>query len=278
MRGRTGVALACLLLVLVPVAAAAEAGPTASLTAEPVAVRFGDALLLRAEVRVPGGKAAVVLVDPSPLSALAPARTSRHTDGAVTVVTVTQRVACLSAACLSSGRAKAVAAGVASVRLGGRTVAVAAERARVTVRGRVDPGLARRPSGGYRVDTSLPAVTYPIAPATLVALLLAGAALAALVALALLVPDARRRLAGRVADVDVDPFARALRLLRESAGRAAPDRRRAADLVARVVRARGGERQVEDASRLAWSRPTPAPADALGLADAVERDRRGPAA
>lgn len=254
--------------------AATPAGaPTATLVATPATVRFGDTLVLRADVRVPEGGDAVVLLDPAPLTMLAPATATRRDDDGATVITVTQRVACLSPACVGAGPSKAVPAGRVSVRRDGTTLAVTVEPVRVVVSGRVDPALARRPTGGYRIDTAVPEPTPPVAPGTLVALLVAGAAVALLAALALLWPDARRRQARALVPTDVDAFARAVRLLRESAGRAAPDRRRAADLVARIARG-GRDEQGRTASAIAWSRPEPAPADALGLADALEREPR----
>jgi hypothetical protein len=69
-------------------------------------------------------------------------------------------------------------------------------------------------------------------------------------------------------------LARALRLLRESATRPAPDRRRAADLVSRVVGAEGARPLANDAARFAWSAISPEPADAVGLAERAEGGAR----
>lgn len=267
------VAMQVALLPAPALAASPAAAPSATLVATPATVRFGDALVLRAEVRVPGGGDAVVLLDAAPLTALGPAATARRSEGGQAVVTVTQRVACLSAACVGARASRLVRAGRVSVRADGATRTVAVEPVRLVVTGRVDLALARRPDGGYRIDTAVPRPTPPIDPGTLLAVLVAVAAVAVLGALALLWPDVRRRRARAVEPVDVDAFARAVRLLRESAGRAAPDRRRAADLVARIARG-GRDAQGRTASAIAWSRPEPAPADALGLADALERAPR----
>jgi hypothetical protein len=49
-----------------------------------------------------------------------------------------------------------------------------------------------------------------------------------------------------------------------------PDRRRAADYVARAVGHDGAEPAAEDARRLAWSAPDPQPPEIVALADRVE--------
>ena len=67
-----------------------------------------------------------------------------------------------------------------------------------------------------------------------------------------------------------DPLERALRLLRESVRRSAPDRRVAADLAARELSALDGGALSDDATRLAWSSPDPAPADVESLAARAE--------
>lgn len=267
--------LATLPVLAVAPARAAGGAPSAAVTAAPAASRFGDAFTLEAVVRVPDGQDAAVLLDPAPFTALSPASTERHGEGGTTVVTVRQRVACLDLGCAPGARPSVVTIRPVRVRVGGVTTAATASTTRVTISGRVPAAVVDRDAGGYRVDRSVPGATFPVAPGTLVALLLAGAVAAALAAAALLRPDVRRRLAGRTAAVEVDPLTRALRLLRESAGRGPGDRRRAASLLARLLRAHGEGARAGGAARLAWSRPDPAPADAVGLADAVEREGPG---
>jgi hypothetical protein len=82
---------------------------------------------------------------------------------------------------------------------------------------------------------------------------LAAIALLSLVAAVALVvvPTRRRRRA------DVDALARAVRLVRESAGRPEPDRRRAADLLARAAGARDRGGLAAEARRIAWAPPDP---------------------
>jgi hypothetical protein len=59
--------------------------------------------------------------------------------------------------------------------------------------------------------------------------------------------------------------------LRESALRPADDRRRAADLVARELAARGATPLSGDATELAWSPREPGVSEARSFADDVER-------
>jgi hypothetical protein len=97
----------------------------------------------------------------------------------------------------------------------------------------------------------------------------AAAAVLALAAIALLAGALRRptRLAAGAAGLP--GLEVALRLLRQSAARPVPDRRRAADLVGRLVR--GG--CAADAERVAWSAPPPAAADVEALADRIDHTR-----
>jgi hypothetical protein len=88
--------------------------------------------------------------------------------------------------------------------------------------------------------------------------LVVGAALLALAGIALLVRRARGGAGQRALGL-----ADALRLLRESAGRPAADRRRASDLVARLSRS-------DEATRVAWSPPPPEPDDVRELAERIE--------
>ena len=239
-------------------------------------MRFGDPFELRATVRVPdaaGGAAVRAFLDPTPFSPLGPARvTSRAQDGAA-LITIVQRVACLSAGCVPDApKLRVVAAGRVSVRAGGKVTPAVGPAARIEVEGRVPAALAKEQAGGYRRVTAVPRPTWPIGPGLLAALLGLGAAAALAGAGALLWPDARRRLLARAAAPgDTDPFRRGLRLLRESAQRPGPDRRRAADLVARLAGERGGDEVAGGATRLAWGRPEPAPEAALALADEAEQ-------
>ena len=261
-------------LLAAPAVAAAAAPPSAVVTA-PAQVRFGDAFLLRATVRVPGAAGATVraFLDPTPFSPLAAATVHQRSESGAAVLDVVQRVACLSAGCVPDApKLRLVRAGRVSVRVDGRVIPAAGPAARIEVEGRVPAALAKKQAGGYRTVTAVPRPTWPIGPGLLAALLGVGAAAALAGAGALLWPDARRRLLARAAPPgDTDPFRRSLRLLRESAQRPGPDRRRAAGLVARLAGERGGDEVAGGATRLAWGRPEPAPEAALALADEAEQ-------
>ena len=73
---------------------------------------------------------------------------------------------------------------------------------------------------------------------------------------------------GRGRQAPVDRLLRALRLVRESAERAPPDRRRALDHLAATL---GDAPPAERATRLAWSRPEPEPEPTLAIAEEVVR-------
>lgn len=151
------------------------------------------------------------------------------------------RLACLSDACA------------------GRTVAVGGVTVRVLPR--VTPKQVAATKPPYRTPTALPAPTGPGAEA---GLLFAAAALLALFAVALVAGELRRRRD----EAPVDRLRRALRLVRESAGRAPGDRRRALDHLAATL---GEAQPAERATRLAWARPEPEPDATLAIADEVAR-------
>ena len=69
---------------------------------------------------------------------------------------------------------------------------------------------------------------------------------------------------GRSAVAGDDPLARAIRLLRESAGRPEADRRRAADLLARSAADRDHSPLAADAMRIAWAALPADPAHGRG--------------
>ncbi len=224
-------------LVLVPAASALD------VSAAPSRIAFGDPVVVTATGEGP------IELELGPWTALGPPGTSVR-DGITTVV---QRVACLVEACVPGDGARSVPLPVA--RGDGRVSAV-----RIVVRPRVPPAAVAADKASYRRSTTLPPVQGH--HAWLAALLLSSLALAGAAALALR-PRRRRPQAGT--QPAPDALARALRLLRESAGRPAPDRRRAADLAGRVAPAVGRR-----AGTVAWSRPDPAVEDVEELAGQIE--------
>lgn len=257
-------------------AGALAAAPTITATARPDTPLFGDPFEYVVVVTTPAGDAGNVRIadDVGPFARVAPTRTSRSVSNGVATTTVTETLACLTAACMSTSpdghlvplpRARAVVDGAtvaaipASVRVGTRVPAPEVSAA--------EPPFTR--------PHDLPAVGYRVSPALLQAALLAvGLVLLVAAALGIAVPVVRRRSETARAAAAADPVARAVRLLRESAGRDVPDRRRAAGLASRVV---DRPDLSLDAATIAWSRPEPGPPDASSLADRVELAAEAPA-
>ncbi len=151
------------------------------------------------------------------------------------------RLACLSDACAGT-----------TVSVGGITVRVLP---------RVTPKQVAAAKPAYRAPTAVAASDDP-GPAS--ALLLLAAGLLAVAAAALVAVELRQR-GDRPS---VDRLRRALRLVRESAGRPPPDRRRALDNLAATL---GATPPAEQATQLAWARPEPEPDATLALADEAAR-------
>lgn len=227
-------------LLLAPAAAAL------TVTAAPTRISFGDALVVTAV-----GKGSVELHLGAWTALTAP---TTRTRGGTT--TVTQRVACVADPCVPSAGDRVVPLPTASSA--GRRA-----RATIVVSPRVAPAAVAAENASYRRDISLPST--PSHEPAIAALAFVSAALVLLAARAL--APARRREA-MPDSVSRDAVARALRLLRESAGRPPADRRRAADLVGRLAPA-----TAEQARGLAWARPDPRAEDVEGLAARLEEGR-----
>ena len=241
-------------LALVPSASAAV---TVRATASPAAVSFGDPFTYVVEARGDVSSARVV-ADTGPFATLAPGRTERS-DG---VVRVTQTLACLDLACAPGReplRVTLPAARVGSVEAAPVTVSVAP---------RVPAAAVAASTPAFRRQTDLPGPTTRVSAGALTAGLGAVALVLTLAAALLLaLPLLRQRAPVAAA---VDPLARALRLLRESASRQAPDRRRAADLLSRTV---DDTAIGSDATAVAWSPHEPEPEEATALAGRAEARR-----
>ena len=130
------------------------------------------------------------------------------------------------------------------------------------------PARALRGAPPLRLEQTAPSPKYAVSPSTLAAVLdaLAGVLALAIAGGLLLM---RRRAQRRSAALALDPLDRALALVRESAGRPPADRRRALNLLARVLDRRrpGLAPSVDEA---AWSRPQPSAEAAEEVADTVE--------
>lgn len=256
---------------------AAHAGPPlVRAVAEPATVGVGDTFSYVVEARLDAKAVDTSSIrlfgDTGPFSQVGPVTTTQSTLGSAVVVRLEQRLGCLDLACApvqGVRRIRLPAARVTARIAGGGATSGRAAPVAVGVEPRISVTAVRAAAPPYRQQTALPAAT---GDAGRLAGLLAVAALglgliAVLLAVLALRPRARRR--AREAEL-----ARALRLLRESAARPAPDRRRAADLVSRVAGAEGVESLSDDAARFAWSASSPDPADAVGLAERVEESAR----
>jgi hypothetical protein len=268
---------AVLALLLAHTGSSPSGAPTA-----PVAVRaafdqrvaqFGDPVTSRVVVTLdrnavhPGTLR--VTSDVAPFTPLARAVTTRTTNGPLETVTIEQRLACLTSACLARTPALPRVHAIVASRAGGNASASTSWRA-PTFRSRVDAKDLARSTPRFAVDTAPPAPSYRVSPSTAQTLLevfaaLAAAGAAVLVALHLLGRRRRRT-------EEVDEMTRALRLVREAEARPAPDRRRALALLARLLHGRDQGDLGASASDLAWSQPPPEPPAVDALVTRVEQE------
>jgi hypothetical protein len=215
-----------------------------------------------------------IVSDPGPLTELTPPQTARAVVGGTVVISSERTLSCLSSACVAARgdvTPRLPAVTVTATTRGGSTVRTRIAWPVLHVRGRVSAADLARSRPPFRSDTSVPPVSYRIAPATLSDILVGVAAALGLAALALAAREglrlARR---GRAAPAE-EALSRALRLAREAEARPAPDRRRALGLLARLLKTRDG-RLASDASGLAWSRPAPEPDALAAIVGDVERE------
>lgn len=254
-------ALVCVMAVLAVAGEAAAAEQLPRIEAQaPRSVRFADAFDYVVVATVPAATAATarLTADVGPFSVMGSTPLQRTRRGDVVVLRLARRLACVQEGCVGNERtARTVLPGPllesASGAVRGRPTVVAVE-------GRVAPFSLPRPTpfpaprptrDPFRADTAVPPLDGR-SPTTAMSALAAIALLSLLAAVALVVVATRRR-----RRADVDALARAVRLVRESAGRPEPDRRRAADLLARVARARDRGGLAAEARRIAWAPPDP---------------------
>jgi len=266
------------LLALSHGATATIVAPSAPLiaraTLDPPAAGFGDRVSAAITIEIDRGRARAPTLrlsyDLAPLQRIGPPRTIRVVRGDVEFITIAIPVACISDACLA-------ARGVAQLRLAPAkaSIATAAGVRRVSVawpplavRDRVrtaDVSAAQLP---LEADASPLPPTYRVSPATLATILDVVAALLGVSAVGLAAWElellARRRRRAQEA-----PLARAIRVARSAQALPAPERRRALELLARAL---GRNELRSRATRLAWSEPTPDPAELEHLVAAIERE------
>jgi hypothetical protein len=253
------------------------AAPSAAITAranfDPPAAAFGDRIDATLTIEIDRRRARAQTLrlsyDLAPLQPIGPARTTSVIRSGVELMTIAVPVACISDACLAAG-------GVAQLRLDPATVSIAtAEGVRsvsaawpaLAVRDRVRTADVNAAQPPVEADASPLPPTYSVSPGTLATILDVVAALLGVSAVALAAWEleliARRR---RTPEV---PLARAIRLARSAQALAAPERRRALELLARTL---GRSELRSHATRLAWSQPTPEPAELELLVTAIERE------
>jgi len=257
--------LAALALVLALAPAAQAAGLQVRASTEPRSVGLGDPFRYTVEARGPHGQRIAVLADSGPFLVVAAPRTTRSSSGGTDTVGVEQTLMCLDRGCAPSDGARRVSLPAAHATQGAESAS--AQASPLTVVPRVPRQAVKASRAVYRRDARVAGVSIPGA---LVPLLVAGAVVCVLLAAALVALELRRPRAAAGRFTVVDALERALGLLRESARRPAPDRRRAADLVSRVAAERGGATVAADATRLAWAPPEPEPTDVGELAEEIE--------
>jgi hypothetical protein len=250
---------------------------TTSLSPQPAF--FGDLVTARAEVLVDRRR-----VDPArvelqaefaPYALVGALRRTRSDGRRITSLDYRFTLSCLTEDCLprAGGLSLPQLRARAPLRAGGST-SVSTAWQRLDVTPRVDDAAETASPVPWRLELGLPGVSYRVSPGLLVAVLLLAAALLAAGGLALAALEvARYRRLRRERAWAVTQLARALELARQSAGRAADDRRRALALLARVLalEGNGDRRLVHDAARLAWGRRDPSQAGVEALVGDVER-------
>jgi hypothetical protein len=147
---------------------------------------------------------------------------------------------------------------------GPRAIVVAPKRLHAIVLPRATEAQVQRPLRSFRRQTATPTPTYRIAPSTLRALALALAALAVVFAAVVAWPLARRLVPEPIDDRTA--LEQALDLVRASLRSGADERRRALDVLARLL---GRGKLRDDALALAWSEADPEPERVRALVERV---------
>jgi hypothetical protein len=257
--------LLALALALVAAPAATAAPLTVRTSFDDATVEFGD--VVQAHVAVVGAGSVSATLDLAPLTPVSPLQTSRHGDA----VELTRSFVCLTSACVSDRgiATPKLAPAQVTVHIGSRLVRVSKPWPPLRIRGRVTNADLSGSRPPFRASLTPPPPSYRMSSDTLAWLLDGAAIVLGLAALALVLAQLRRRAVRRRAPA-VDELALAVQLARESEGRPAPDRRRAAGLLARVLRSRD-QRLAVTARDLAWARPQPEPDALEELVGDVER-------
>jgi hypothetical protein len=237
-------------------------------------VQFGDRVVAHVVVLADRGvldtSKLQVTEDIAPLTPLGATHVRRTVRGRLLAVSYDLPAVCLSDSCIAPAGAKTLrlpAVHAQAPRRSGGTVQATGVWPRLAVGTRVSAADLKPARPPFRADTSLPAVTYRIAPGTLTLVLDVVAALLAAAGVGLAVRRAvvvRRR---RTVDTR-GALERALALVRDAESRDPEDRRRAVGLLARVLHRRD-DGLAGVAGDLAWSEPEPAPGELAALVSRV---------
>jgi hypothetical protein len=283
MRSRLLATVACAsLLVAVglgwPGAALAAAPPqlSVSTSVDPATSFFGDEIMGDVTVDVGASAKAKLRVEPdfSPFAQIGPPKIDRSHGAGGETVHYSYLLQCVSADCLPGKKARKLRfpAVDVSATAGSQVLTARATWAPLFISSRLTPADIARSTPRFRRPAAAPAVTFGV-PAVLTGLLFGAGALLALVALGLLVYEARRWLRARRvwALANRTPLEVAIAYTRQAAGRRdSADRRKALGLLARAL-AEGRQSELavttDDA---AWGEEPPSPSRALELADKAE--------
>jgi hypothetical protein len=261
-------AVAALVFVLAAApAAGAATAPVVHATLDHRSVGLGDPFRYTVEARASSGTLRVI-ADTGAFAVVAAPKISRSRSGGVTVVRVEQTLACLDRGCAPGAQPRSVLLPAArAITAGG---SASGEAAAIMLTPRVPARAVAASRAAYRRQVDVAPPSTPVAMGWAAALLAGGAVVLVACALLLVWRGVRRQSAPALRGRFAGGLEHALRLLRESAGRPVPDRRRAADYAGRAAAARGGAAVADDASRLAWAPPDPEPADVGALAERIE--------
>jgi len=235
--------------------------PAASVDAslDQTAVDFGDPVTATVTVTAPGDAEIRVEQDLAPLTQLGGARITRVTRGGTQTVTYAARGSCLDDRCLPTSGPKRVALRPATVIVGGRKTA--AKWPILKLQRRVSAADAAQARPPLRSDTAPPPVTYRVSPGRVATALEIVAAVLAAAGVLLAGATAAAIYRRRQTPEPLAGLELALVLVRDAERRPASDRRRALELLARLVGGRDPS-LADEAEQLAWSEPAPTP-DAL---------------
>ncbi|NUR74947.1 MAG: hypothetical protein HOQ28_01515, partial [Thermoleophilia bacterium] len=204
---------AALGVVIAALAVAPVALAGVHVTVTPASVGLGDPFQYTVEARGTAAEKVDVIADAGPFLVIAGPAVTRTNSA----VRVEQTLLCVDRSCAPGARATRVALPPARVTRDG--VSTTAPAAVVTVVPRVPASAVAAPRARYLRQVDIPPPSTRISPALLAALLLAGAVAALAGALFAAVHELRRTRERAAPTPTTGGLERALRLLRESAGR-----------------------------------------------------------